>query len=131
MRGHFGHYQVERQLGYGGFGIVYLALDTVLERQVALKALHEHLNADEAARKRVAARKSFMREARAMAKLSHPNIVTIHHVENAHYPIIVMEYVAGETLAELIARNTLTCYEKKGLFSARSSSNSATSGGSS
>lgn len=98
MRGNFGHYQVERQLGYGGFGRVYLALDTVLERQVALKALHEHLNADEEARK------SFMREARAMAKLSHPNIVTIHHVDNTHHPVIVMEYVAGETLAALIAR---------------------------
>jgi serine/threonine-protein kinase len=90
----FGEYEVERELGSGGFGTVYLARDSILERQVALKVLHAHL----AARPDMVQR--FLREAKAMAKLKHENIVTIHHLENdpLHPPYIVMEFIEGMNL---------------------------------
>ena len=89
----FGHYDVEKVLGHGGFGSVYLARDTKLGRQVVLKVLHPHLAADQGMVKR------FMGEARAMALLDHPNIVTIYSIEqNGDQPYIVMEFVSGSTL---------------------------------
>ncbi len=89
----FGHYDVEKVLGHGGFGSVYLARDTKLGRQVVLKVLHPHLAADQGMVQR------FMGEARAMALLDHPNIVTIYGIEqNGDQPYIVMEFVSGTTL---------------------------------
>ena len=90
---YIGHYQVLKPLGSGRFGTVYLARDNKLRREVALKVLHSQWASDQEMRSR------FMREARAMARLKHPNIVTVHAVEDGtQQPYIVMEYVAGRTL---------------------------------
>jgi serine/threonine-protein kinase len=70
-----GRYSIERELGRGGMGIVFLAHDVALERPVAIKLLPPHLASDERMRTR------FVREARTAARLSHPNIVPIHSVE--------------------------------------------------
>src|SRR5215210_1809424 len=91
------HYRIERLLGSGGMGEVYLAHDTKLGRQVALKVLSAQLASDPDRRER------FEREARAAAALNHPNIVTIHSVEEAdgvHF--LTLEVVDGETLADKI-----------------------------
>jgi TolB-like protein/Tfp pilus assembly protein PilF/predicted Ser/Thr protein kinase len=89
------HYQIERKLGEGGMGEVFLADDLRLHRKVALKFLPESLSADPAARERL------LREAQAASKLSHPNILTIHAIENADgRDFIVMEYVEGESLSD-------------------------------
>jgi non-specific serine/threonine protein kinase len=90
------HYRVLRRLGAGGMGEVYLALDTRLEREVALKVLPASL-ADSARLARL------QREARAAAALNHPNIVTLHAIEEADgLPFLVMELVEGETLRQRI-----------------------------
>ncbi len=92
-----GHYRVVRLLGKGGMGEVYLADDTKLQRQVALKILDPQVAADPDRRER------FAREARAAAALNHPNIVTIHSVEEADgHVFLTLEYVEGRTLAEVI-----------------------------
>src|SRR6266851_2352022 len=92
-------YVVERALGRGGMATVYLALDRALDRQVALKALAEHFAADEPLRQR------FLREARLAAKLVHPNVVQVYDVgEDERGPFIVMEYVAGDSLADELGR---------------------------
>lgn len=93
----FGRYEVLRRLGRGAVGEVFLARDTVLGREVAVKTLAnlDALSEDEQAD----ARARFLREARAAAGLSHPNIVTIHDVgESAGVPFIAMEYLRGTTL---------------------------------
>jgi len=90
-------YQILSLLGKGGMGEVYLAQDTRLDRQVALKVLPPEVIADPERLKR------FVREAKAASALDHPNIATIHELGEAkgvHY--IVMEYVEGETLADRI-----------------------------
>ena len=69
-----GHYEISTKIGEGGMGVVYLAHDTSLNRQVAIKLLPESLNQDETARKR------FFREARSAAALDHPFICAIHEV---------------------------------------------------
>ena len=94
-----GRYAVERELGRGGMGIVYLAQDLSLERPVAIKLLAPALAPDAQFRDR------FLREARAAARLSHPHIVPIHAVED-HGPIVffVMSYIEGETLGERVRR---------------------------
>ena len=90
------HYKILSELGSGGMGDVYLAEDTKLHRQVALKVLASSV-ADDAER-----RARFEREARAVAALNHPNIVTIHSVEEAEgLHFITMELVRGKTLSEL------------------------------
>jgi eukaryotic-like serine/threonine-protein kinase len=92
-----GRYEVDRLLGRGGMSSVYKAHDTLLERNVALKILHErHLEDDEYVER-------FRREARVVAQLSHPNIVTvIDRGEADGKPFIVFEYVDGQTLDELV-----------------------------
>jgi len=91
------HYRIERLLGSGGMGEVYLAQDTRLGRQVALKVLSAALASDPDRRER------FEREARAAAALNHPNIVTIHSVEEANgVHFLTLEVVDGETLADKI-----------------------------
>ena len=90
-----GEYSLERELGRGGMGIVYLARDVQLDRQVAIKVLPGQLAA------RADARDRFLREARTAAGLSHPHIVPIHRVgEAGEFVFFVMSYVAGETLGE-------------------------------
>ena len=97
-----GHYQLQMRLGVGGMGEVYLARDTRLGRQVALKLLPPQSARDEQARQRL------LREARAAAALTHPNIVTIYAIEEtADAVFIVMEYVKGETLAARIKQGPL------------------------
>ncbi len=89
------HYQILEKLGEGGMGVVYKAHDTKLDRDVALKFLPHHVIAAEAEQAR------FLQEARAAARLSHPNICTVYGIENVdscHF--IVMEYVEGKTLRE-------------------------------
>jgi serine/threonine protein kinase len=90
-----GEYSLQRELGRGGMGVVYLARDVQLDRDVAIKVLPTHLALDETARER------FMREARTAAGLSHPNIVPIHRVgEASGFVFFVMSYVEGESLGE-------------------------------
>lgn len=92
------HYRIIEKIGAGGMGEVYLAEDTDLDRKVALKFLPPHLCRDEDCRKR------FKREAQAAAKLSHPNIVTIHEVgEHQTRPYFVMEHVEGRSLRDVKA----------------------------
>jgi serine/threonine-protein kinase len=100
------HYSIIKKLGAGGMGEVYLAQDTKLDRDVAIKLLPPQLVADEQARKRL------LREAKAAAKLDHPNICAIHEVnEEAGRSFIVMQYVEGETLANRIERKPLELHE--------------------
>ncbi|HKA59668.1 MAG TPA: serine/threonine-protein kinase [Gemmatimonadales bacterium] len=95
-----GRYSLERELGRGGMGIVYLARDLRLERVVAIKLLPPDRATDGAARER------FLREARTAAKLSHPNIVPIHAVEEiGAFVLFVMAYVEGETLGARVRRD--------------------------
>ena len=94
------HYRIEGKIGQGGMGEVYVAEDTRLRRRVALKVLPQEMATDADRRSR------FEREARVLAGLNHPNIVTLHSVEEAdgiHF--ITMELVEGETLATILPRN--------------------------
>jgi eukaryotic-like serine/threonine-protein kinase len=92
-----GHYKILSALGAGGMGEVYLADDTKLDRQVAIKVLPESLRSDDTRLER------FRREARASASLKHSNIATIYSIEDVGDVLfIVMEYVEGKTLAEHI-----------------------------
>lgn len=92
-----GRFVLERELGRGGMGIVYLARDIRLDRPVALKLLPSSLS------DRPELRERFLREARTAARLSHPNIVPIHAVEElGDYVFIVMAYIEGQTLGERI-----------------------------
>ena len=91
------HYRILDKLGSGGMGDVYLAEDGKLHRKVVLKILPPQVAADPARRER------FELEARAVAALSHPNIVTIHSIEESNgVHFITMELVQGKTLADLI-----------------------------
>jgi serine/threonine protein kinase len=92
-----GRYEIVRPLGWGGMAEVYLAVDRELGREVAVKVILQRYAEDE----RFGSR--FRREARAAAALNHPNVVSIHDVgTHDGSPFIVMEHVAGRTLAEII-----------------------------
>ena len=92
-----GRYSLDRELGRGGMGVVYLARDVQLDRPVAIKMLPPERAYDAAVRER------FLREARLAAKLSHPNIVPIFAVDEAeHFVFYVMAYVDGETLGQRV-----------------------------
>src|SRR5438094_6170123 len=96
-----GRFRLDRRLGSGGMSTVFLALDLVLERQVAVKVLAEHLAEDEAFVAR------FRREALAAAKLVHPNVVQVYdsgqdQETGRHY--IVMEYVEGRSVGDIVRR---------------------------
>ncbi len=94
-----GRYKLEAKLGSGGMSTVYLARDTTLDRQVAVKVMHREMSeqADQLER--------FRQEARAVAKLSHPNVVSVIDAgEDGGHPYIVFEYVEGETLKQRINR---------------------------
>ncbi len=95
-----GRYALERELGRGGMGVVYLARDISLDRPVAIKVLPPALASIPSLRDR------FLREARIAARLSHPHIVPIHAVETADaFVYFVMGYVEGETLSQRIDRS--------------------------
>jgi Tol biopolymer transport system component/predicted Ser/Thr protein kinase len=97
-----GPYQVIGRIGAGGMGVVYQARDTELDRTVAIKVLPPALVRD------VHRRHRFIREAKAASALNHPNIVTIHAITHAEsMDCIVMEFVAGKPLEQLIGRNGL------------------------
>ena len=94
-----GRYRLEAKLGSGGMSTVYLARDETLDRPVAVKVMHREMSeqADQLER--------FRQEARAVAKLSHPNVVSVIDAgEDGGHPYIVFEYVEGETLKQRIAR---------------------------
>lgn len=96
------HYKILNKIGAGGMGEVYLAEDTTLRRQVALKLLPGHLTGD---RERL---RRFQQEARAASALNHPNILTIHEVDQAdgvHF--IVTEFIEGKTLRSLLKESEL------------------------
>jgi serine/threonine-protein kinase len=94
-----GRYSLERELGRGGMGIVYLAREVRLDRPVALKLLPTNLALLPALRER------FLREARTAAKLSHPNIVPIFAVDEVgEFVFFAMAYIEGETLGQRIRR---------------------------
>lgn len=95
-------YRIVKLLGSGGMGEVYLAQDTRLEREVALKFLSQPLSLEPEARLR------FLREAQAAARLAHPNIVTVHEVaEFDGRPYFVMEHLEGQSLREFAAGKAL------------------------
>ena len=97
-----GHYHVLSQLGEGGMGIVYKARDQHLDRFVAIKVLPPELVADPDRKRR------FVQEAKAASALNHPNIITIHDIASDNgTDFIVMEYVQGKTLGQLIPRRGL------------------------
>ena len=88
-----GRYRLERELGEGGMGVVHAAFDPDLERRVAVKVLRTGDSSD--------ARQRLLREARAMAKLAHPNVVVVHEVGSANgRDYVAMELVDGHNLAE-------------------------------
>src|SRR5687767_8042074 len=92
-----GRYSIDRELGRGGMGIVYLAREVHLDRMVAIKLLPPDRAVDASVRER------FLREARLAARLSHPNIIAIHAVEETRdFVFYVMSYVDGETVAQRV-----------------------------
>lgn len=97
-----GPYEIRTLIGAGGMGQVYKAVDSRLDRVVAIKTLPDRFAADESLRKR------FEREARAISRLNHPHICTLHdigHQDGIDY--LVMEYIEGETLADVLKREPM------------------------
>src|SRR5207249_4117156 len=91
------HFHIVKKLGSGGMGEVYLATDTELDRQVALKILPANVAGDPERLRR------FVQEAKAASRINHPNVATIYEIreaEGVHF--IVMEYIEGDTLAARI-----------------------------
>ena len=104
---HISRYEIKSLIGRGGMGDLYLARDPNTNRLVALKLLNATLDSSDL-------RERFAREARALAALNHPNIVNIYDTgEFDDSPFIVMEYVRGETLAEMIKRRAPLSVPKK------------------
>src|SRR5580692_4119820 len=97
-----GRYKILDELGRGGCGVVYRALDPSIGRVVAIKTILTKTEGEES-------RERFRREARSAGNLSHPNIVTIHDFSDTGDPMfIAMEFVEGRTLAEMMSRGPLT-----------------------
>ena len=98
----YGHYRLIERIGEGAMGVVYRAHDEVLERDVALKMLPAGTVRDDSTRRR------FRQEALTLARLNHPNIETLHGFESTgEADFLVMEFVAGHTLAERLARGPM------------------------
>jgi len=97
-----GHYRIVEKVGAGGMGVVYRARDEQLERDVALKVLPPGTLGSESARR------NFRNEALALAKLNHPNIETVHEFGSQDgTDFLVLEFVPGQTLAQMLARGPL------------------------
>ncbi|MHC4976986.1 MAG: serine/threonine-protein kinase, partial [Planctomycetota bacterium] len=97
-----GPYTIAREIGRGGMGVVYLARDTRLDRDVAIKSLPEHLATDPDRLAR------FEREAKALAQLHHENVAGIYGVEEQNgAKFLILEYVEGETLADRLDRGSI------------------------
>ena len=98
----FGKYEIIKEIGKGAMGVVYLAFDPIIERQVAIKTMNPQLFQDKEQRER------FFREAKSAGILQHPNIVTIYDMGmEGDTPYIVMEYVEGQDLDSLIKSKKL------------------------
>ena len=97
------HYEILEKVGAGGMGEIYLARDPRLNRKVAVKVLPASVTGDSDRRRR------FLQEAQAASGLNHPNIITIHDILSDEYgnEFMVMEYVDGRTLGEVIPRGGL------------------------
>lgn len=96
------HYTIVEKIGKGGMGVVFVAKDNALDRNVALKVLSPEMVADSERLRR------FQREAKTLAALNHPNIVTIYSVENAEgYHFLTMELVEGRTLRRIVPKGGL------------------------
>ena len=112
LEGTLGRYRLERELGAGGMGVVHAAFDPDLERRVALKVLRNTGGGDEA-------RQRLLREARALARLTHPNVVTVHEVGSANgRDYVAMELIEGETLADWLKAETRSEEDIVGAFAA-------------
>src|SRR6187549_1392038 len=99
MRQSISHYRIEGEIGRGGMGVVYRAVDTRLGRPVAIKVLRSEAPADAEGHRR------FVREAQSASALNHPNIVTIYEIgEDAGTTFIAMELVDGTPLDRLLAQ---------------------------
>src|ERR1700688_1390004 len=99
----FGPYEIQSLLGAGGMGEVYRALDTRLQRTVAIKILPAHLSSNPELHAR------FAQEAKSISGLQHPNICVVHDVGSQDgVDFMVMEYVAGQTLDKLIPTGGIT-----------------------
>ncbi len=108
----FGRYDVERQIGRGGMGDVYLVRDTVINRRAALKTIRPDTNL--APKETIEMRQRFYREAQTAGALTHPNIVTIYDVgENLGMSYIVMELVEGDTLTQWMKRQRFSVAQIK------------------
>lgn len=105
------HYKILEKLGGGGMGVVYKAEDTKLDRFVALKFLPNHLSEDEEAKQR------FIAEAKAASSLDHPNIGTVHDIQETYDGrlYIVMTFYDGETLKKHISGKKVPLAEALGL----------------
>jgi serine/threonine-protein kinase len=105
--GHIGRFRIERELGRGAVGAVYLAHDTKLDRSVAIKSLPAEVMGDPKAKSR------FAREARILASLNHPNIAAIYEeLEEAEgIGYLILEYVPGQTLDQRIAKSDINLKE--------------------
>jgi len=98
-----GRYRILEQVGQGGMSVVYKGLDTTLEREVAVKVLHPHLAS------KIESRRRLEREAKAVARLHHPNILEVFDFagSDAQDAYIVTEYIRGRTLRQFITDDTL------------------------
>jgi dienelactone hydrolase len=107
------HYKILEKIGQGGMGVLYRALDTHLDRLVAIKVLRPEVVGDPERKRR------FVLEAKAASALNHPNIITIHDIDTAHSPngpvdFIAMEFVEGQSLDHLIGGNGLPLQQALG-----------------
>ena len=103
----FGRFEIERHLGRGGMGDVYLVRDAVIHRRAALKTIRPDANLSP--QELIEMRQRFYREAQTAGKLTHPNIVTVYDVgEDLGMSYIVMEFVEGETLGHMMKNERLS-----------------------